>query len=308
MEHIAPIVQALASLAWPFFAFTVLFVLKREITAAIRRITKAEFFGQKVELRAELAELNVSTVASEKEVQELPPPFTLPAEMGQYSGEPAMLPPPNQQESFDAATKSILQQAANDPKLAVMAVSAELEKQARQALAALGLLGDRRLISLSEALNELTKYGFPLHLISTLRLFLDVRNKIVHGVTATNDDALSALDSGLRLLRALSALPYETNIVYLPDVEIFSDSECTQPITDAKGLILESTSPAGSMKMYRIFPTTRRDYYQKGKKVAVDWNMHKKWPEAWWRDPDTGSVKKAWVESAEFIGRHLEEV
>jgi hypothetical protein len=145
------------------------------------------------------------------------------------------------------------------------------------------------------------------HLAGTLRLFLDVRNRIVHGVAATNDDALSALDSGLTLLRALSALPNEINIVFHPGVEIFSDANCTQSITDAKGLILETTSPGGATKTLRIFPTTRT-HFQKGKRVAWDWNMQKTWHDTWYRDPDSGTVKKAWIQSAEFIGRNLDDI
>jgi hypothetical protein len=49
--------------------------------------------------------------------------------------------------------------------------------------------------------------SMPPRLPGALRLFEEVRNKIVHGVTTSDDDALSALDSGLAILRALNALP-----------------------------------------------------------------------------------------------------
>ena len=308
MEQVAPILKAIASLLWTGFAFMVLFLFKSEIREAIQRLAKVEILGQKIELRDKLVELQASAVATEKEVQELPRHFILDAEPGQYlmRGERATTRV-DQEETFDATVKSILQQATSDPKLALMAVAAELEKQARQALATRGLLGDRQAVSLSQALNELNQYGFPPNLADTLRLFLDVRNRIIHGAAATNDDALSALDSGLILLRALNGLPNEVNIVYHPGVENFLDADCTQPITDAKGLILETTSPGGAMKTHRILPTTRT-HFQKGKRVAWDWNMQKKWPTAWYRDPDTGGVKRAWIESAEFIGRHLDDI
>jgi hypothetical protein len=294
MEHIAPILQAIASLAWAFFAFTALFVLKSEITQAFGRLTKAEFFGQKIELREELVKLEASAVAAVVETKALPK-------------EERRIQSADQEETFDATIKSILQQATSDPKLALMTVAAELEKQARQALATRGLLGSRDAVSLSQALNELNQYGLPPNLAGTVRLFLDVRNKIVHGKASTNDDAVSALDSGLSLLRALNGLPNEVNIVYHPGVEIFSDAKCTQPITDAKGLILETTSPGGAMKTRRIFPTTRT-HFQKGKQVAWEWNMQNVWPATWYRDLDTGAIREAWHSSAEFIGRHLDDI
>ena len=158
-----------------------------------------------------------------------------------------------------------------------------------------------------QALDELQQYGFPPNLLGSLKLFAEVRNKIVHGSAATDDDALRAIDSGLTILRALNALPNEINVVYHPGVQVFSDAGCTQPIPDVKGLILETTSPGGAMKSFRIYPTTRTNF-QKGKQVAWEWNMQKVWPAAWYRDPDSHEIKQAWSQSAEFIGRHLDDV
>jgi hypothetical protein len=61
------------------------------------------------------------------------------------------------------------------------------------------------------------------------------------------------------------------------------------------------------MTTFRIFPTTRT-HFQKGKRVAWEWNMAKVWPAAWYRDPDTGEIKEGWVSAAEFVGRHLDDV
>jgi hypothetical protein len=132
-------------------------------------------------------------------------------------------------------------------------------------------------------------------------------NKIIHGAAATDDDALSALDTGMTILRALNVLPNEVNVVHHPGVEIFFDAAATKPIPDAKGVILETTSPGGVMKMFRIFPTTRT-HFQKGKQVAWEWSMQKVWPAAWYRDADTGTITQAWVSSAEFIARHLDDI
>jgi hypothetical protein len=138
-------------------------------------------------------------------------------------------------------------------------------------------------------------------------MFDHVRNKIIHGSAATDDDALRALDSGLAILRVLNTLPNEVNVVYHPGVEVFSDALGTKPIPDTKGIILETTSPGGAIKTFRIFPTTRT-HFQKGKQVAWEWNMQKGWPAAWYRDPDTGAIREAWGSSAEFIGRHLDDI
>jgi hypothetical protein len=294
MDHVAPILQAIASLAWATIAFAALFMFKPEITRALSRLRKGEILGQKFELGDELVQLEISAAASAKEAQELPPEESRMAIAGQ-------------EEKFDATIKSILQQATSAPKVALMTLRAELERQAQEGLATRGLLRGRPVVSLSQALSELRQYGFPPNLQGSLELFDDVRNKIIHGAAATDDDALRALDSGLTILRTLNALPNEVNVVYHPGVEIFSDAACTKPIPDAKGVILETTSPGGVMKTFRIFPSSRT-HFQRGKQVAWEWNMRKVWPAAWYRDPDTGVTKQAWLGSTEFIGRHLDEI
>jgi hypothetical protein len=308
MEHVAPILQAIAALLWGIFAFTALFVLKPEITRALGRLRKGKFFGQEFELGDELVKLETFAAAAAKEVQGFSRNISVEGETGHFFlvGESATANV-NQEEQFDATIKSILQQATSAPKIALMTLGAELEKQARQALATRGLLRGRPIVSVSQALSELHQYGFPPNLLGSVKLFTDVRNKIIHGAAATDDDALGALDSGMTILRALNALPHEVYVVYHPGVEIFSDATCTKPIPDAKGIILETTSPGTVMKTFQILPTTRT-HFQKGKQVAWEWNMQKVWPAAWYRDPDTGTITQAWVSSAEFIGRHLDDI
>ncbi len=297
VSNIAPILQAVASVAWAAFAFTALFVLRPAIINAMGRLSKAELFGQKIELREELEALQASASAATFEVGVGDMQVSA-AAMQQFD---------EKEEKFDAAVTAILNQAKVAPKLALIALAAELEKQARQGLAVRGLLNDRRNVPIAKALGELGQYGFPPNLAGSVRLFMDVRNKIVHGETATDDDALSALDSGLTILRALDALPKETNIIHHPGVDIFSDKDCRIRIVDAKGVILETISAGGVIKSFRIFPTTRT-HFKKGKAVAWEWNMQKIWGKAWYKDLESGVIKDAWDSSAEFVGRHLDEV
>lgn len=297
MSNVAPILQAVASVAWAGFAFTALFILRSAIIEALGRLSKAELFGQKIELREELRELQASASAATSE-----------AEAGDIQDSvAALLQSGEKDEKLSAAVATILDQAKSTPKLALITLAAELERQTRQALAVRGILKGRRQVPMTEALKELHQYGFPPNLAGSVKLFLDVRNRIVHDVTATDADALSALDSGLTILRALDALPRETNVVYHPGVDIFSDQDCRIPMAGTKGVILETTSPGGVIKTCRIFPSTQ-SHFRKGERVAWEWNMQKIYGEAWYRDPDTGTIKQGWSSSAEFTGRHLDEV
>lgn len=202
----------------------------------------------------------------------------------------------------------IVSEAAHSPKVALIHLASELEKVARQLLASTGHLNGRRHIPLSQAIAELhEKYGLPRHVPSSLRLFLETRNRLIHGGEGTEGDILRAVDSGLMILKALQAFPREINVVYHPGVELFSDPELTQVIQNAKGVILETTAPGGATKTFRIFPTTQT-HFKKGQQVAWEWCMQNTWGRSWYRDPDTGEAKCAFLSSAEFVGRHFDEL
>ncbi|HUN84489.1 MAG TPA: hypothetical protein VMU48_08920 [Terracidiphilus sp.] len=297
MDHLAPLLQAAASVGWVIFAFVALFKFKPEITRALLRLKKGKVLGQEFELGEELTTLRTSVAAVTKEVMELPPgaPEASPATMAR------------QEKEFDTKIGHIIQLAASSPKAALIAMRAEIERQAINALAIRGLLHGRPVVTLQQALGELRQCGFPPALEGSLEIFDSVRNRIVHGQGTTDDDALMALDSGMTILRVLSALPSEVHEVYHPGVEVFFDPECTRVIPGVKGVILEATSPGGVMKTKRIYATTK-PHFKKGKKVAWEWNIGKQWAAAWYRDPDTGETKSAWGGCAEFVGRHLDDI
>lgn len=157
-------------------------------------------------------------------------------------------------------------------------------------------------------LLRLDKYfgGLPVHIPSSLKFFWEARNKLIHGGDASQEDILRAIDSGIMILKALKAFPTEVNVVYHPGVKLFYDPLCINAVPNAKGVILETESPGGATKRFRIFPT--RSHFQKGKRVAWEWDYELTWGPAWYKDPDTDEIKQAWISSAEFVGRHLNEV
>ncbi len=47
---------------------------------------------------------------------------------------------------------------------------------------------------------------------------------------------------------------------------------------------------------------TRRDY-EKDQLVTWELNNKRLWDAAWYRNPDSGEIERAWSQSVEFIGR-----
>jgi hypothetical protein len=204
-------------------------------------------------------------------------------------------------EALDSVINTVLQLAARLPKQALTILGAELEKQEQRALAARGLVRDRGAVSLPNRLAELKRHGFPHILSGSLGSVLRSIEKIVNG-EATIEYVSQVLDSGIESLRELNALA--KHVVYQPDVPLFADENCLQPIIDGKAIILELSWPDGR-KTWRIVPSKRMDF-QKGEQVAELWDFSKTWGRAWYRDPDSQEIKPAWLAAAEFVGRDSE--
>lgn len=294
MKEYAELISAIAALLWPTFAFTSLFLFKKEFGALISRIRRGKLLGQEIELGESLEKLEKSAVAVAKEVASLPAPAQVTA---------------TEDTKNEYQIKAILHEAARSPKTGLIFLATEIEREARQLLASVGHLKGQRYVPISQAMEILGKQfgGLPAHIPSSLKFFWEARNKIIHGGQADPEEILRAIDSGITILNALKAFPRESNVVYHPGVTVFQDPLCQREWPNVRGVILETETPGGTKKFFRIFPTTKT-HFQKGRRVAWEWSDQQSWGEAWYKDPDTGEIKPAWSSAMEFIGRHLDEV
>lgn len=295
MQEFATFLHALAALLWPAFAFTVLFMFRKQLADLLGRLKKGKLFGQEIELNESLEKLQKDAQIVEVEVAALPQPSA-----------------PQKTEAEVVREQSIAQriisEAVTSPKAALISLAAELERLAREVLATTGQLRDRRFVPIQQAIAEVHQtYGLAAHVPRSLHHFWDIRNRLIHKGEGTNEDILRAIDSGLSILRALQALPREVNIVHDPQVPVFSDEALTVPIKEVHGVLLETHSPGGVSKTFHIYPSSQT-HFTKGKQVAWEWNISLIVGPAWYRDTLTGESKTAWSSSAEFVGRHLDEL
>ena len=295
MNEIASLLQAVATVLWPLFAFTALFVFRSQIADLAKRLKKGKLLGQEIELVESLDRLGNSAASIEQEVAALPAPSNA-------------TPTHEEQAAEERTVRLILSEAAKSPRAALILLASELEKLARQILASTGHLQGRRFVPIQQAIAELDrKFGLPGHTQSSLKFFWVARTRLIHGGEGTDEDILRAIDSGLTILKALQAVPREINVVYEPAATLYKDAHLSAEFTDAKGVILETIAPGGTSKIFRIFPTTRT-HFKKGRRVAWEWNASAVYGPAWYRDPTTGEPREAWSSSAEFVGRHLDEL
>jgi hypothetical protein len=287
-------IGAVATLMWPIFAFWFVWFFRTEIRQILKRISRikrGKILGQEIELEEDLDKLEHAAEKTQSEIAKIPAPE-----------------PPILRIESTAKIDQLLLETAKSPRASLMILGTQIERRVHQLLAATGWKKSEGDEPLPEAIERLKSFGvLPSNITGTLKLFVETRNKIIHGGSATDEDIFRAIDSGLLLLKAVDSVPAEVNIVYRTNIELYSDSTCTQKRNDVKGLILETISPGGATKSYRIVPTTL-DHFQKGERVAWEWSFGKLWMETWYKNPDSGEIKQAWIQSAEFVGRHLNEI
>lgn len=308
MSDVADLLRAIATLLWPLAFVGLLLFFRTEIASLLKRVERLKVFGAEAELRKQkLDELN-ETVETAAEAP-IPPqtPLTPSAVFEEVSDAgvwPSLVAMPAM--DVDAIAQRVIARAVRTPKTALLDLTVELERAMRLLLARTGHISEdsRSLRGLAEAVAEAV--NLPNGTLDALSRFREIRNKIVHAEseTFTADEILRAIDSGLTILRILTAIATERNVVYRPGVDLYADATCTEKRAGVTGVILETSSPGGAIKTHRIFPTTLT-HFEMGNEVAWEWNTARHWDASWYRDPSTGETRIAFLGSAEFVGRHL---
>jgi hypothetical protein len=192
-KDLADLISAFASLMWPVVTIAIVNWFRPEIRAILSRIKKGKFLGQEIEL----AELEARTVAAEEKAED----------WGASSGasEPHLeasgtVGPDIAQDAIE----EVLREASRSPRLGLMLLSAKIERAARELgadTAPAFLAGPRTLTIIVRQL--VAEERLPEEAAEAFYLFTRVRNRIVHGDDADDEEVARAIDSGTRLLRLL---------------------------------------------------------------------------------------------------------
>ncbi len=98
----------------------------------------------------------------------------------------------------------------------------------------------------------------------------------------------------------LSEMPVRPYLVLHADLPFYSDPECKVEVQDARLIVIRSEDPKQQHHPVECLPTRKR--YENGQILRWDINHKTQWADAWYRNPGTGVIEKAWVRSVEFIG------
>jgi uncharacterized protein YutE (UPF0331/DUF86 family) len=196
-KDLADLISAIASLAWPVAIVATVNWFRPEVRAILSRIRKGKFLGTEFELD----ELQAKTVAAEEKAE-------LPVISGEVSADLGEV-------KFDAsgtvgpgiaqnAIEEVLREASRSPRLGLMLLSAKIDRAAHEWAVETGLAASDRPRPLTVIVRQLVAAEqLPYEAAEALYLFTRVRNRIVHGDNADDDEIARAIDSGTRLLRLL---------------------------------------------------------------------------------------------------------
>lgn len=292
----AEVIGALSTLLWVGLILTVVLLFRANVEALIDRIRRVTGPGG---IGLELDRLKEELEAAGDAL----PETTATSAGGEQADE------------AEAEETRVYELAATSPRVALMALAADIEREVREHLAAWGgfegQAGEPSLtwrdLGLRRGLDKLVRLaGLPPGLVRSLQDFIAVRNRVVHGASVSAEDTLRAIDIGASLLMLLRSIPRERKFVVNPAIPIFRDRELSEPL-DGHGVMLEMRGAEGTAVRRQVFPTTR-EHFVAGKEVAWEWNPDRIWKEAWYRNPETNEAEVGWSSSMEFIGRHLDDL
>ena len=117
----------------------------------------------------------------------------------------------------------------------------------------------------------------------------------------------TAVTEGTKIFRGIEAVPMAEQIVIDADIPLYSDIEGKHRLPGV-GVKLDERMPEGTHNN-RIFPTSKIGYFKKDMSVSWEWSSTSfVWPQAYYLDHVSGTMKSAFVQSMGFEGRNMQEL
>lgn len=280
---------------WPLVAGYLVVRNEKDIRLFIGRLRKGKLLGQEIELDSSLKELDRQVhLVQQQPVEISTPPVAATREPDLVQMERSA------RDNSETLADEIYNIAAKSPTLALMQLASEIEKISNRIWVDLDDGKRPSRPSVRQLIDGLT-HVLPKAVPSALRSFWNVRNSIVHGREAEDQEVLSAIDSGLSLWKALDRFASSYVEVVRSRIPIYSDADGTQLIPDATGVEVKS----GPGNTIEFWATTRSDY-QPQDILRPNWDFSRVFPKTWYRDPVSGAMISVFDEAANFVGEPIQ--
>jgi hypothetical protein len=208
-KDVADLISATASLLWPIIAFTVISWFRPELRALLSRIRKGKFLGQEIELDELQASTEEAVATAEETAEKISAATGVADGTSSASAQGARTDEKIEIDAAQDEIEEVLREASRSPRIGLILLSSKMERAARDLALAIGLnVGRRGGAPLSLLIRELVQAEqITRQDANALGLFNQVRNQIVHGHDADDNEVARAIDSGTRLLRLLLSTP-----------------------------------------------------------------------------------------------------
>jgi len=200
IDSIVAIAALLSAVQWPLLALIIGLLFRDEVKLLMRRSRSWKVLG----IEGEFSDL-VEDLADSTSIHEESGPGLDALERG--------LETEADQSGDDDSWSEIFRLAAVSPRAALMQLAAEIEAtlidKAQHALAGDDQFDDldASRITMKDATNLLVALGLlPPSLSKNLAHYREIRNRVVHGGEGSEAEILSAIDSGLTILRQLKTI------------------------------------------------------------------------------------------------------
>lgn len=291
----AEVLKAIGAVAWPLVVVVIAWIFRSELQGLIGRLSSAEVLGNKFTMEPQLDALeNKAAQASVENVPEIA------AEEVPQGGDVPVAAAEGESE-VDEFIADVLEEAGRNPKLGLMLLSMGLDRLSRRIAKARQTPNQS---SISHVVRELQP-TLPVNITAALEDFRAIRNKIVHGMSATQNDIIRAIDSGIMIYRALSNVSLPLFKVITPHVELYQDPAGQRKFPFHHGVEVKNLNDDSS-ELPLIYPT--RLHFSEGDLIVPAWNMNTVLREIYYRKADTGEIVLQWTESAEFAGEVIEQL
>ncbi len=301
------VVHELAPLAWPIVAVYLSFRFQPQLVQLAQRLRKGpggiDFADPDTLERLQEASLPAPpgmavkpTVPVPKEPSPAAAALQPPVASTASATEARRTPPRESRERIYSEIVSETEDLA--PELAVAALSIQIERKLKRLAGIVGTYprDNPTFRSLLKALDT----TLPREVFEVAVAFSSVRNAVVHGQRVPESSILNTIEAGRSLLKYLSERPEKPCVVVASGLVPYEDKQATIIRQGFTVLLLWNGETE------QTFPTTRT--YAPGTEVSWEWNMGPTFHETFFEHPTTGEIREAWSQSAEFVGRPIDEL
>jgi hypothetical protein len=309
-DFMLKVVHELAPLAWPVVAVYLSYRFQPQLVQLSQRLRKGpggiDFADPDTLERLQEPSLPTPDATPVKPTVPVPQEAQQPLSTGQVSlassaatASSTEMAHIQQSESRERIYSEIVSETEDlAPELAVTALSIQIERKLKRLAGIVGTYprDNPTFRSLLKALET----TLPREVSEVALAFSSVRNAVVHGQRVPESSVLNTIEAGRSLLKYLSERPEKPFVVVASGLIPYENKEATIVRQGFTVLLLRNDETE------QAFPTTRT--YAPGTEVSWEWNMGPTYPETFFEHPTTGAIGEAWSQSAEFVGRPIDEL